>query len=163
MTRSKGVQQELAANINIDGNLALLWPVKDIIARGAEHSTLSEPVHKAAARRNLDVTPDPFPELVLFMRSDQYSFVKQRIPAIFLGAGVKSSDPETKPHEIITKWRQTTCHKPQDDINQPFDFESGATYAKYAFLLGFLVEQKTERPAWNPGDFFGQHYSRSHN
>ena len=156
-------KDRLVANINIDGNLALLWPLKDIIARGAEHSTLSEYVQEAAARMNLDVTPDPIPELVLFIRSDQYSFVKQGIPAIFLGAGVESSDPKIKPQEIITKWRKTIYHKPQDDMNQPFDFESGVTYAKYAFLLGFLVAQKTERPAWNPGNFFGQHYSRSHN
>lgn len=153
-------KDRLVANINIDGNLALLWPIKDIIARGAEHSTLSEPVQEAAARLNLDVTQDPFPELVFFIRSDQYSFVKQGIPAIFLGAGVNSSDPKIKPQEIITKWRQTIYHKPQDDMTQPFDFESGAKYAKYAFLLGYLVAQRNERPAWNPGDFFGQHYGR---
>lgn len=153
-------KDRLVANINIDGNLALLWPIKDIIARGAEHSTLSEPVREAAARLNLDVTPDPFPELVFFIRSDQYSFVKQGIPAVFLGAGLNSSDPKIKPQEIITKWRQTVYHKPQDDMNQAFDFESGAKYARYAFLLGYLVAQRTERPAWNPGDFFGQHYGR---
>jgi Zn-dependent M28 family amino/carboxypeptidase len=31
----------LVANINTDGNGALLWPVENVIARGAEHSTLS--------------------------------------------------------------------------------------------------------------------------
>jgi hypothetical protein len=153
-------KDRLIANINIDGNLALLWPIEDVIARGSEHSTLAITVREAAARLGLDVRPDPFPELVFFIRSDQYSFVKQGVPSVFSSAGTKSSDPEINPQQIITKWRQTTYHKPQDDMNQPFDFESGAKFARYNFLLGYLVVQKTEKPEWNPGDFFGEHYGR---
>jgi hypothetical protein len=153
-------KQCLIANINIDGNLALLWPIEDVIARGSEHSTLGISVQEAAARLSLDVSPDPSPELVFFIRSDQYSFVKQGVPSVVSSAGRKSSDPNIKPQQIITKWRQTTYHKPQDDMNQPFDFESGAKYARYNFLLGYLVAQRTEKPAWNPGDFFGEHYGK---
>jgi len=153
-------KSHLVANINIDGNAALLWPIEDVIARGSEHSTLSVAAHEAAAHLKLDVSPDPSPELVFFIRSDQYSFVKQGIPAVFLGAGRKSSDPKINPQEIIAKWRQTIYHKPQDDMNQPFDFESGAKYAMYAFLLGYVVAQQTEKPTWNTGDFFGEHYSK---
>jgi hypothetical protein len=156
-------KNRLIANINIDGDLALLWPIKDVIARGSEHSTLGITVQEAAARLSLDVNPDPFPELVFFIRSDQYSFVKQGIPSVFPSVGTKSSDPNIKPQQIITKWRQTTYHKPQDDMSQPFDFESGAKYARYNFFLGYLVAQKTEKPAWNPGDFFGEHYAKKAN
>lgn len=146
----------LVANINIDGNGGLLWPIEDVVARGSEHSTLSAAVHEAAARMQLDVSPDPYPEQVLFVRSDQYSFVKRGIPSLFLGPGTKSSDPNIKPSEIIARFRQTIYHKPQDDMSQAFDFESGARFARYEFLLGYLVAQKTERPVWNPGDFFGE-------
>ncbi len=156
-------KERLIADINVDGNLALLWPIEDVIARGSEHSTLGATVREAAARLNLDVSPDPFPELVFFIRSDQYSFVKQGIPSVFPSAGTKSSDPNIKPQQIITKWRQTIYHKPQDDMNQPFDFESGAKYARFNFFLGYLVAQKTEKPAWNPGDFFGEHYAKKAN
>jgi Zn-dependent M28 family amino/carboxypeptidase len=156
-------KDRLIADINVDGNLALLWPIEDVIARGSEHSTLGITVREAASRLSLDVSPDPFPELVFFIRSDQYSFVKQGIPSVFPSAGTKSSDPNINPQKIITKWRQTTYHKPQDDMNQPFDFESGAKYARYNFFLGYLVAQKTEKPAWNPGDFFGEHYAKKAN
>jgi Zn-dependent M28 family amino/carboxypeptidase len=107
------VSDRLIANINIDGNLALLRPIKDVIARGSEHSTLGVTVREAAARLSLDVSPDPLPELVFFIRSDQYSFVKQGIPSIFPSAGTKSSDLNIQPQQIITKWRQTTYHKPR--------------------------------------------------
>jgi len=150
----------LVANINIDGNLALLWPIEDVVARGSEHSTLGAAAHKTADRLKLDVSPDPVPDLVLFIRSDQYSFVKQGIPSVFASAGIKSSDPKIKPREIATTWRQTIYHKPQDDMSQSFDFESGAKYARYVFLLGYVVAQETEKPTWNPGDFFGEHYGK---
>ena len=156
-------KDHLVADINIDGNLALLWPIEDVIPRGSEHSTLSAAAREAAARMKFDVSPDPFPELVFFIRSDQYSFVKQGIPSVFLSTGMKSSDPKIKPVEIITKWRQTIYHKPQDDMNQPFDFESGAKYAQYAFILGYLVAQNAAKPVWNPGDFFGEHYGKGKN
>ena len=156
-------KDRLVADINIDGNLALLWPIEDVVARGSEHSTLGTTVREAAARLSLDVSPDPFPELVFFIRSDQYSFVRQGIPSVFPGAGTKSRDPNIKPQQIITKWRQTIYHKPQDDMNQPFDFESGAKYARYNFFLGYLIAQKSEKPAWNAGDFFGEHYGKRPN
>jgi hypothetical protein len=40
-------------------------------------------------------------------------------------------------------------------MSQAFDFEAGAAHARVNFLTGWLVAQETERPAWNPGDFFG--------
>jgi hypothetical protein len=149
----------LVGNINMDG-AGLLWPIEDVVASGAEHSNLSAAVQKAAERMKLVVTPDPYPEQVFFIRSDQYSFVKQGIPAVWPRTGLKSSDPKTRPDEIRKKWVQTIYHKPQDDMNQPFDFESAAKFARFVFLVGYIVAQNTERPAWNSADFFGEHYGK---
>lgn len=150
-------KEGLVANINIDG-AALLWPVEDVVARGSEHSTLSAAVREAGARVGLGVSPDPHPESVLFIRSDQYSFVRQGVPSVFLSPGQKSSDAKIKPEEIRRAYLATRYHKPQDDMSQAFFFESGAKFARYALLLGYLIAEKAEKPAWNPGDFFGEHY-----
>jgi len=150
----------LVADINIDGNPALLWPIEDVTALGAENSTLGTSAHEAAARLKVDLSPDPRPERVLFIRSDQYSFVKQGVPSVFLSTGIKSSDPKIKPDEIIAKWIANTYHKPQDDMNQTFDFESGAKFTRYSFLVGYVAAQQKEKPAWNPRDFFGEHYGK---
>lgn len=149
----------LVADINIDG-AALLWPIEDVVARGSEHSTMLRAVHEAATRMGFEVSPDPYPEQVLFIRSDQYSFVRQGVPSVFLGPGKKSSDARINTEEIRRTFLATRYHKPQDDMSQPFDFESGAKFARYALLLGYVVAQSTERPVWNPGDFFGEHYRR---
>src|SRR3984957_17796057 len=149
----------VVANVNMDED-AMLWPLRDIVAFGAEHSSLDTVVKKAAARLGLSESPDPMPEEVVFIRSDQYSFVKQGIPSIFPVAGFKSDDPKIKPADIFKNWEQTRYHQPQDDMDQPgLDFDAAVKYARFVFLCGFLITEDSQRPTWNKGDFFGEHYS----
>jgi len=153
----------VVANVNMDED-AMLWPLRDIVAFGAEHSSLDTVVKKAAARLGLSESPDPMPEEVVFIRSDQYSFVKQGIPAIFPVAGFKSDDPKIKPADIFKNWEQTRYHQPQDDMDQPgLDFDAAVKYARFVFLCGFLITEDSQRPTWNKGDFFGDHYSHQAN
>jgi len=151
----------IVADLNVD-QVAMLWPVQDIIAFGSEHSTLDEVVRRAAERMHLTVSPDPAPEEVIFIRSDQYSFVQQGIPAIMPEPGIKSSDPKIKPMDIFMSWLSTRQHQPNDDMQQPgLDFEAAATFARYVFLCGFMVANDSQRPTWNNGDFFARHFARS--
>jgi len=153
----------VVANVNMDEDL-MLWPLRDIVAFGAEHSSLDEVVQKAAARMHLSESPDPNPEEVVFIRSDQYSFVKQGVPAIFPVPGFKSDDPKIKPEEIFKNWEQTRYHQPQDDMDQPgLDFDAAAKYARFVFLCGWLITEDSQRPTWNKGDFFGEHYGHQAN
>jgi hypothetical protein len=150
----------IVANVNMDED-EMLWPLKDIIPFGAEHSSLEETVKQAAERMHLGVSPDPMPEEVAFIRSDQYSFVKQGIPAVFPVPGMKSDDPKIKPAEIFANWEATRYHQPNDDMNQPgLDFEQAAKFARFNLLVGYLVAQANERPTWKKGDFFGEHYGK---
>jgi len=153
----------VVANVNMDEDL-MLWPLQDIVAFGAEHSSLDAVVKKAAARLDLSESPDPDPEEVVFIRSDQYSFVKQGIPAIFPVAGFKSDDPKIKPADIFKNWELTRYHQPQDDMDQPgLDFNAAEKYARFVFLCGFLITEDSQRPTWNKGDFFGEHYAHQAN
>jgi Zn-dependent M28 family amino/carboxypeptidase len=108
-----------------------------VVAGGEEHSTLGVQVREAAARLNLGVGEDAFPEQVFFIRSDQYSFVRQGIPAIMSNGGLKSSDPKIQPKEMLLKWLATVYHTPSDDMTQPLDFEAAAKYARFNFLFGY--------------------------
>jgi hypothetical protein len=104
----------------------------------------------------LDVTPDPWPQQGEFVRQDGYSFVRQGIPTLEPDVGIKSSDPQINPRTISEWWNDHVYHTPKEDMNQKLDFEAGVKYARFNFLFGYLVAQKTERPVWNPGDFFGE-------
>ena len=153
-------KESIAADLNMDEDL-MLWPLEDIIAFGAEHSSLQAVMEEAARRMHLSLSPDPMPQEVVFIRSDQYSFVKQGVPAVFPVPGFKSSDPKIKPMEIFQNWEATRYHHPGDDMNQPgLLFDEAAKYARFMFLCGYLVANQTQRPAWNKGDFFAEHYAK---
>jgi hypothetical protein len=51
---------QIVANLNLDGGL-ILFPPADVVAHGAEHSTLGEAVERAAKRLELELSPDPAP------------------------------------------------------------------------------------------------------
>jgi hypothetical protein len=151
----------MVADINID-EVLMLWPLRDIIAFGAEHSSLDAVIRKAAERFHLVESPDPMPDEVIFIRSDQYSFVKQGIPSVMASPGFKSDDPKINPMEIFGKWEEERYHQPQDDINQPgLDWKTATEFARYALYCGYLVAQDPQRPTWNKGDFFGDHYGHT--
>ena len=147
----------LVANVNLDGAL-MLHPLHDVVAFGAEHSSLAGVVEQAAHHLGLELSPDPMPEQVLFVRSDQYSFVRRGVPSVFVVEGLKTGDPKGDGRALLTEWMETRYHTPQDDLSQPLDFEAGATFARVNFLIGYLVANQTPRPQWNAGDFFGEKF-----
>lgn len=150
----------IVANVNMDEDL-MLWPLQDIVAFGAEHSSLDVVIKTAAARMQLIESPDPMPDEVVFIRSDQYSFVKQGIPAVFPVPGFRSDDAKVNPAAIFQNWEKIRYHQPQDDIDQPgLDFDTAAKYARFVFLCGYLITEDPHRPTWNKGDFFGDRYGR---
>jgi hypothetical protein len=150
----------MVANVNIDEDV-MLWPLRDVIAFGAEHSSLNDVVERAAQKLHLGNSPDPIPEQVPFVRSDQYSFVRQGVPALALFAGFKSDDAGINPEKLFADWEHTRYHQPQDDMQQPgLDFDSAATFTKMGFLLGLYTAQDPDPPHWNQGDFFGMTFAK---
>ncbi len=148
---------QLVADVNTDMP-TIIAPLLSIVPLGAQHSTLAGPVAEAAAYLHLTVEDDPEPEQNRFIRSDQYSFVAQGIPALHIKYGNRTPDGRNNLSGQVQQWRALTYHKPQDDINGTFDFAAGRTYAQLNFLVGYLVAQAPERPRWNPGDYFGQQF-----
>ena len=92
---------------------------------GGEHTTLDSTVARVAKRMGVAVSPDPFPEEVFFVRSDQYSFVRQGVPSLFPFMGLRSDSGVDAPARF-KEWFATRYHTPQDDVGQPMDLESGA-------------------------------------
>lgn len=146
--------EKIVANINMDG-LAILYPLRQLVPMGAEHSTLDATVARAASRVKIDLAPDPFPEEVFFVRSDQYSFVRRGIPSLFLFMGVQS-DSGVDAAKLFRDWGRTRYHTPQDDLGQPMDLSAGARHAQLNFLVGLETANADEKPAWKSGDFFGK-------
>jgi hypothetical protein len=150
--------ERIVANINVDGGGASLFPVKDVILYGNEHTTLGPVARRAAAEAGLEVTPDPWPEEVMFVRQDAYPFILKGVPALYVDTGIKSLDPGIDGLAHLKKWMATLYHSPKDDMNQNLDFESGAHFSRFVFRFCHDVANGEERPKWNEGDFFGEKF-----
>jgi hypothetical protein len=147
----------IVADINMD-MFQMHYPVADLVALGGEHTNLGELAKSAAETVGFTMTPDPQPEEVRFIRSDQFSFVKKGIPAIHLKAGPHSSDASIDGVQVSREWLRNIYHTPKDDLSQHIDYASGARYAQTNFLLGLAVANAAARPAWKAGDFFGEKF-----
>ena len=148
----------IVANINLDMPV-LTYPFADVVAFGAEHSTLKEFVDRAAARVDIKLSPDPMPEQGLFTRSDHYRLVQQGVPAVFLVTGFGSRDPEIDGQEVFMNHLKEHYHKPSDNIELPIDYDAGALFAEINVNIGREICNSPERPRWNEGDFFGRTFA----
>ena len=149
----------LVANVNLDMPL-LLYPLADVIAFGSEHSSLENVIGEVVVAEGFELSPDPVPEEVLFIRSDQYSFVKQGVPSVFLVPGFTSTDSDIDGGVLFKQHLQTHYHQPSDDLSRPIDWDSALRFARANVRIGHAVAETDERPTWNEGDFFGDRFGK---
>ena len=154
--------KSIVANVNMDGAPGEYYAMKDIVPLGAEHSTLGDEVAVAGKALDYDVAPDPMPEENNFIRSDQYSFVLQGVPAVDVTDGIHATDSAIDGLALQKKWLVTRYHTPLDSMDQPMDFDSMAKGAVLNFLIGYQVAQRDRAPEWNKADFFGMKFGPRH-
>jgi Zn-dependent M28 family amino/carboxypeptidase len=152
----------IAANLNIDGAPGLFYSMKDLIALGIEHSSLEHEVQSAAKQIGYSLSPDPMPEENFFIRSDQYSFVQQGVPAVDITDGIQATDPKVDGLKLQKEWMVTKYHTPLDNMDQTLDYASAAKGAGVNFLVGYDVAQQDAVPTWDKGDFFGEKFGPRH-
>jgi len=148
----------LVADVNMDMPVAL-GPVADWVAFGGEHSTLGPVAARAARAEGYLLSPDPEPEEIVFVRSDQYMFVRQGIPAIYMSSGNRSKDPAIDLAKRTDDFRRNHYHQPSDDTSLPIDYPSLAGLARVNLRIVREVANADARPRWNPGDFFGERFA----
>lgn len=144
----------IIANVNIDMPV-LDFESTDIIAFGAEHSTLNEIVSQAAASEGMSLAPDPYPEEVIFIRSDQYRFIQQGVPAVALWPGLTARDTAIDGAQVRGGFMANHYHQPSDDISLPFNDAAAERFARINFKIGLELANRDARPLWIAGDFFG--------
>ncbi|KFN42738.1 M28 family metallopeptidase [Arenimonas metalli] len=148
-------RESLVANINMDMPV-FLTDVTDVVPIGVEHSTLEADVQAAAAQLGVGLTADPKPEEVVFVRSDQYAFVRQGIPAVYLDAGIKARNPDIDALALYEDFLTGHYHQPSDETDLSIHYPSAAMLARLNAEIGRRVGNADTRPAWKEGDFFGK-------
>ena len=132
----------------------VLAPFNDVIAFGADHSTVAKAVAEAGASMGIKVIPDPMAEESIFVRSDHYRFVTRGVPAILLATGFGNGGDKA--------WKAflaKTYHSPQDDLTQRIDWNSAARYADLNYRISRALADADQRPLWYAGDYFGDRFA----
>jgi len=147
-------KQSMVANVNLDMPI-LLYDFTDVVAFGADRSSLGPITSAAVSKIGVSLSPDPLPSEGIFTRSDHYRFVQQGIPSVFLVTGWAKDTNGLDGGKIFMDFLGKTYHSPADEIDQDIDYQAGAKFAYVNWLITSAIANEEERPSWNSGDFFG--------
>lgn len=145
--------KKVVANVNLDMPI-LTYDFSDVIAFGAEHSTLGPVVDRAVSMIGVKLSPDPEPAEGLFTRSDHYSFVKKGIPAVYLKTGYAGTGKVAS-----EEFRKHHYHQVSDDMKLPFNWQAAAKFANVNYLIAREIADAPTAPQWYEGSFFGDKFA----
>jgi hypothetical protein len=146
----------IVGNINLDMFLPL-YPLKVIEVQGFAESSLGESVRVVARQLGVEVQTDREPDQNRFIRSDQYSFIRQGVPALAFKFGYEYGTTDEKTRQT---WVRERYHQPSDDLNQPVDLEAAAKFNRVIMSLLRRVADDPARPTWNADSFFKRFATR---
>jgi Zn-dependent M28 family amino/carboxypeptidase len=142
----------IVANLNLDMALPL-WPLTSVFSPGQDESSLGKDLRAAAAPLGIVVADDPMPDRNSFTRADQYSFVREGIPALFPKFGFAKDTPQ---FEMEHEWRSTRYHSPSDDLSQPILKNEAVKLNALAAAVLRRVANADARPRWVAGSIFAK-------
>jgi Zn-dependent M28 family amino/carboxypeptidase len=140
----------IVANLNTDMFLPL-FPLKTLTVYGLDESDLGGDIRAVASTLGIATEPDPEPKRNIFIRSDQYSFIRQGVPALAFKVGFAKGSHE---EEVAHRWLTERYHAPSDDLSQPVD---KACAGEFDLLMARMLERvanRDTRPTWNANSFF---------
>ena len=142
--------KSIVADINTDMFLPL-YPFKRLTVFGLDESDLGDDASAVAKSLNVTPAPDPEPRRNIFIRSDQYSFIRRGIPSIMIAVGYDKGSPE---EQIAKRWLTERYHAPSDDLNQPLDKSAAGAFDALVARLLERVANRDEKPRWKDSSFF---------
>jgi hypothetical protein len=141
----------IVADLNFDMPLPL-WRLTKVFAPGEDESTLGADARAVAKAQGLAMAPDPLPDRNVFIRTDQFSFVRRGIPALAFKFGFAKDTPE---FDIEHEWRANRYHSPSDNLQQPGVFkEEAVKLDAFVAALARRVADADGRPEWLPTSVF---------
>ena len=140
----------LVADLNMDMFLPL-YPMKYLEVQGLNESTLGADIRSLGRQTGVQADSEYEPDRVLFIRSDQYNFVKAGVPSLMLSIGYRKGTPE---EELSKAFFRDRYHAPADDADQPMDRAAAAQFTDLLGRLMVKVADDPQRPRWNTDSFF---------
>ena len=130
------------ADINIDEANVFGRNNNQIEVIGSGYTTLEDTLNDVAGQQGRKVVPDDSPEAGHYFRSDQFSFVKKGVPALYTA----SITPEDEKEFTANRY-----HKPSDKFDPNWDMKAAVADADALLQVGLRVANGDKWPEWKPG------------
>jgi Zn-dependent M28 family amino/carboxypeptidase len=144
----------IAANINIDGG-SIFGRTRDVQLLSMGKSSLDDIALAVAKYQGRSLVPDQFPDRGYYYRSDQFSFAKIGVPALFYGEGTDViGRPAGWGRQRHEEWELKQYHQPSDKLDDTWNFDGMIEDAQMNLISGWVIAQADAMPRWTPGDEF---------
>jgi len=140
------------AAINLD-SVNVWGPTNDVVALGAERSSLGETIDAVASEMGIRVTLDPSPDKGFFYRSDQFSLARHGVPALYLDVGIDFRDqPAGWGERAERTYSENDYHQPSDEYRPEWPLTGAVQMGEIAYRLGLRVADQDRPPRWRAGE-----------
>jgi Zn-dependent M28 family amino/carboxypeptidase len=145
---------KIAANINYDGGN--VWGhTHDVTYIGLGKSSIDQIATMIADEQGRVVKPDQFSDKGYFYRSDQFSFAKIGVPAMYLDTGTDFIDrPPEWGRQQQNHYTEVNYHQPSDEYDPNWNLDGMIDDARLGYWTGLAIANADQMPVWNVGDEF---------
>jgi Zn-dependent M28 family amino/carboxypeptidase len=144
----------IAANINIDGG-NIFGRSRDAVEISFGKSSLDAVAEGVAKAQGRTLVGDQYPDRGYYYRSDQFSFAKIGVPALYFSEGTDIiGKPAGWGKQQHDEWELKKYHQPSDKLEDNWNFDGMIQDAQLYMLTGWLIAQADALPTWNHGDEF---------
>ena len=133
------------ADINIDGINLYGRNNNSIAVIGYGYTTLEDMLREVVSKQGRTVNPEEEPEKGYYFRSDQFSFAKKGVPALYAKSITVEDDRE---------YTANRYHKPSDEYNPNWDMKAAVLDGEALFEVAQRVANTDKWPEWKPGTEF---------
>jgi Zn-dependent M28 family amino/carboxypeptidase len=145
---------KIAANLNYD-SVNIWGHSHDVTYVGFGKSSIDSVLKGFSDAQDRVIKPDQFADKGYFYRSDQFSFAKIGVPAMYLKAGTDFVDrPAEWGREQQSKHTEEDYHQPSDEYDSSWNFDGMVDDALLGYWTGLAIANADEMPSWNAGDEF---------
>jgi Zn-dependent M28 family amino/carboxypeptidase len=144
----------IAADVNIDGG-NIFGRTRDITLVSMGKSSLDAVAERVAHAQGRVLKGDQFPDRGYYYRSDQFSFAKVGVPALYFDNGTDVvGRPPGWGKAQIEQWELKQYHQPSDKLDGTWNLDGMIEDAQLDMLSAWLIAQAQGMPSWKPGDEF---------
>jgi Zn-dependent M28 family amino/carboxypeptidase len=146
--------RETAAVLNLD-TLHSGGPTRDVTVFGVGNTDLEEYARAAALLQGREVTPEPEPQQGLYFQSDDFSFAKAGVPALYAKSGL--DDSARGPVWGRARLDDYVAHRyrqPSDQYSPDWDVRGALEDLTLYYDVGNRVAHTRRFPRWYPNSEF---------